>query len=454
MRIQSIIRVFLSSMLGAAFMLPAVAQTKDAYEMTVNGVKVIVQPSGNEIVEVRTILKGGVQNYPESKSGIESLAMTALTECGTSKDDKNSFKDKLDKVSAEISGNSEMDYSTFRLNCIKSDLDAVWPLYVDAFTTPLFDNKEFDRIKQDAINNLKSQASRPDFAIDKLAKETAFAGKDYAKDPDGTEGTINNLTADETKQYYHSILSRSRMLIVVVGDLDRSALEQRIRQLTASIPEGKHFILKRYSYIPAKNSFKSEKKDLATNYIEGITAAPQPGSADFDAYILASRIFYDRHFLEVRTNNGLSYAPIVHFAGGLSPYTSIVVSTTDPDKYKAVLDQLTGKIKKKGFTAEEVKNGKTGYVTSFYYKMETNSAQASSLAANEVLHNNWRRALTINEDLKRVSLTDVNRAFNKYINHITWVYQGDSTKVNPTLYTADPGKTKIPDSRLKNENKK
>ena len=165
------------------------------------------------------------------------------------------------------------------------------------------------------------------------------------------------------------------------------------------------------------------------------------------------RIFYDRHFLEVRTNNGLSYAPIVHFDGGLSPSTSITVSTTDPDKYKAVLDQLVNKIKKEGFTPEEVKNGKNVYVTSFYYKMETNAAQAASLASNEILHNNWRRSLTINEDLKKVSLADVNQAFNKYISQVTWVYQGDSTKVNPPLFTVTPSKNKRPDSKLKNNKK-
>ena len=83
--------------------------------MTVNGVKVIVQPSGNEIVEIITVFKGGVQNYPAEKAGIESLAITALTECGTKNDSKNSFKDKLDKVSAEMGGSAGMDYSSITL---------------------------------------------------------------------------------------------------------------------------------------------------------------------------------------------------------------------------------------------------------------------------------------------------------------------------------------------------
>jgi zinc protease len=60
--------------------------------MTVDGVKVIVQPSGNDIVEIQTIVKGGVQNYPGNKAGIENLAFTALTECGTAKDDKNTSR--------------------------------------------------------------------------------------------------------------------------------------------------------------------------------------------------------------------------------------------------------------------------------------------------------------------------------------------------------------------------
>jgi len=437
----------------ATLFLPALAQNKPAYEMTVNGIQVIVQPSGNEIVEVLTVFKGGVQNYPADKAGIESLSITALTECGTKKESKNSFKDKLDKVSAEIGGSAGMDFSTVTLNCIKSDLDQVWPLYVDAINIPLFDSSEFDRIKQDAISGLKSQASRPDFAISKFAKETAFKGKDYAKSPSGEEETVGRLSASETKTYYSSILTRSRMLIVVVAELDRATIEKKVKELTDDIPAGKTVKLNRYSYIPAKNTFTDQKKALATNYIQGITSGPQPGTADYNAFTIAMNIFFDRQFLEVRTNNGLSYAPQSRFNGGLSPYSTIQVSTTNPDKYIGVIDQLMVKTHTDGFTPEEVKNSKTGYVTSFYYKMETNSAQAASLASNEVLFNDWRRSITINDDLKKVSPEDVNKAFNKYVKDISWVYQGDTSKVTPALYTTMPSNSKLPESKINNGNK-
>ncbi len=411
------------------------AQTGQAYDMTVNGVKVIVQPAGNDIIVIQTIIKGGVENYPDQKAGIENLAINALTECGTERDDKNRFKDKLDKVSAEINGNSGLDYATFSMNCIKSDFNTVWPLYVDAMTVPRFDEKEFDRIKQDAINTIKANESNPDFAIDKMAKQNAFSGKSYAKDPGGTVETVSKLTAAETKKHWQSVFTRSRMVIVVVADLDKAVIEDKIKQLLALVPAGKSFKQIKGEYSPSANTFKPQPRENATNYVQGITGGPLAGSRDYNAFILAMRVFGTRHFLEVRSKHGLSYAPGAWLSQGATTYSNIYVTTTEPDKYIAVARQLIEKIKTEGFTQEELKNIKTQYLTNVYYRQETNEAQAGSLAFNEVIHGNWKRANTIKDDVKKVTLDEMNAAFRKYISHITWSYQGDPKKVTPALYT-------------------
>lgn len=411
------------------------AAQKPAYEMTVNGVKVIVQPSGNDIVEIQTIIKGGVQNYPANKSGIESLAMTALTECGTMRHDKNSFKDQLDKVSAQMYGYSGKDYSVMKMNCIKSDFDVVFPLYAEALTQPRFDAREFARIKQDAINSLKEADGQPDDAIDKYAIKVAFAGRDYAKDPDGTVENIAHFTPEETKAYYQSVLTRSRMLIVIVADLDKTTIEQKIGQLLSGIKQGAPFVLKKSYFRVYKNTFSAEQRDLATNYVEGITGGPQPGTPDFNAFNVAMRIFANRHFLDVRTNNGLSYAPQAWFSNGSIAVAKFAVSTTQPDKYIAVFDKLVDKVKTEGFKPEEVADMKVTYLTGFYYKQETNSAQAASLASSEVLFNNWHRSLNLLNDVKKLTTEEVSDAFRRYIGNMVWVYQGDPKKVNPLNFT-------------------
>ena len=414
--------------------LSILAQADKAYDMNVNGVKVIVQPSGNEIVVIQTIIKGGVQNYSADKAGIESLAMTGLTECGTIKDDKNSFKNKLDKISAQVFGNTGMDFATFSLNCIKGDFETAWPLYTDAMTSPRFDTKEFDRIRQDAINIIRAGESNPDNAVNKMARQTAFAGRNYAKEPQGTIETVTKLTAEETKKYWQSVFTRSKMVIVVVADLNKTDIEKKVKEFLSTAPAGTPFQLKEESYMPSANTFKPKERENATNYIQGITSAPLPGTPDYNAFVLAMRIFSMRHFIEIRSKNGLSYAPGAWFSQGKTPYANFFVTTTDPDKYIAVARNLIDKIKTEGFSPEELKNEKTGYLTGLYYRQETNEEQAAALATNEVVHNNWKRAMEIKDDINKVSLEDANNAFKKYINNITWVYQGDPKKVDSKLY--------------------
>lgn len=411
------------------------AQQQKPYEMTIDGVKVIVQPSGNDIIEIQTAIKGGLHNYAADKAGIESLALSALAECGTSKHDKNSFKNQLDRVGADVYGYSGKDFSIIKMNCIKGDFETVWPLYAEMMTVPAFDSKEFTRIKQDAINNLKEAEGRPDAAIDKYANKVAFAGRDYAKDPNGTVDNITKITPDEAKAYYQSILTRSRLLIVVVADLDRTTIEQKVSQLLNGIKPGATFELKKDVFRIYKNTFSAEQRDLATNYVEGVTGGPEAGTPDFDAFNVAMRIFANRHFLDVRTNNGLSYAPQAWFSYGATSVAKFAVSTTQPDKYIAVFDKLVDKIKTEGFKADEVADMKVTYLTGFYYRQETNGAQAASLATNEIIFNNWRRSYTLVDDVKKLTLEEVSDAFRKYIGNIVWVYQGDPKKVDPLKYT-------------------
>ena len=405
------------------------------YEMIVEGVKVIVQPTNNKIVEIRTVFKGGVQNYKDKEQGIESLAMSALTECGTELQDKNSFKDKLDRVSAYINGNVGKDYSTVSLNCLKGDFETVWPLYVEALTKPKFDPKEFERVKQDAVNLLNANESQPDKAIDLYAERIAFAGEKYAMNPDGTPESLKLITPEASKAYYKSIFTKSRILIVVVADLQKAEIENKVKGLINGIAVGEPFVLNKSAFTTSQTKFSAMPKAVATNYIEGITGGPAPGTKEFVAFSVGMRIFSNRHFLEIRTNNGLSYAPHSWFSGGATSSSRIAVSTTDPDKYITVFNALLNKTKSKGFTAEELKDMKTTYLTRYYYGLETNAAQAASLATAEVLQDDWRKSVNLMNDVKTLSLEDVNRVFKTYIGNTSWVYQGDIKKVNPALFT-------------------
>src|SRR5688500_12928600 len=102
------------------------------YDIEVDGVKVIVKPGEGELVQIMTVIKGGVQNYTAAHAGIEQLALLALTECGTKKKSKNEFKDALDLHGGNIRHNAGKDFSTVTMDCVREDLPEVWTLYTEA----------------------------------------------------------------------------------------------------------------------------------------------------------------------------------------------------------------------------------------------------------------------------------------------------------------------------------
>ncbi|HVG12576.1 MAG TPA: pitrilysin family protein, partial [Flavisolibacter sp.] len=336
---------------------------------------------------------------------------------------------------AQIGGWSGRDFAGVSMNCIKGDLETVWPLYVDAMTIPKFEAKEFARMKNDIITSIKSDESNPDNALFTLARQTAFNGKPASLNPKGSIKTLTPLTAAETKAYYNTIFNKGRMFIVVVADIEREELEQKLTQLLSKVRAGKPYEAKKESFKPVMNTFKAEQKDNATNYVAGLMSAPLPGTPDYQAYSLAMTIFYNKHFVEIRSKKGLSYAPGVYNMSGLTPFAALYVTTTEPNKYIAAARALIDTIKMKGFTPEELKGTKAYSVSSMYYDQETNSALAGSLVSNEVLHSNWRKAITAKEDINKITVDDLNRVFKQYVNNIMWVYQGDPKKAEPKMFT-------------------
>jgi zinc protease len=86
------------------------------------------------------------------------------------------------------------------------------------------------------------------------------------------------------------------MLMVVVADLDRADIEAKVKGMLGTIKQGAPFELKKSFFRVYKNTFSSESRELATNYVEGVTSGPAPGTPDFDAFNVAMRIFADKHF--------------------------------------------------------------------------------------------------------------------------------------------------------------
>ncbi|PZP43104.1 MAG: hypothetical protein DI598_16120, partial [Pseudopedobacter saltans] len=123
------------------------AQNSSTTSFDVDGIKVIFKPTIKETVSVRVYFKGGVTNYPENQAGIETLALSALTECGTKKYTADAFKDTSDKYLIKIGGTSSYDYGFVSMLSISKFFDKGWDLLTEAIMNPSFNESELNQLK-------------------------------------------------------------------------------------------------------------------------------------------------------------------------------------------------------------------------------------------------------------------------------------------------------------------
>src|SRR5438045_4905341 len=130
------------SLLLLLFTITGFAQN-NTVEFTVDGLKVILRQTQKETLVMSMYFKGGLSNYSSSNAGIESLALSGITECGTNKYSANNFNDQTDEYGLHLAGEASNDYGLVKLSCISRYKDEAWKLFSSAISSPAFELKKF-----------------------------------------------------------------------------------------------------------------------------------------------------------------------------------------------------------------------------------------------------------------------------------------------------------------------
>lgn len=401
----------------------AIGQKAEKFE--VDGIHVIMKPTVKDIVNVSVYFKGGVTNYSAEKAGIENLALSATTECGTDLYPTSIFKDKADKYGIFLSGSSDYDYGKISLNCISKYFNQGWSLLSSAVKNPAFTEKDYELLKQKKLGEIKNMDSDPDNKLLQMGITSVFKGTPYATDPMGDTSTVNSISAKDAKDYYfNTLLNKNRMLIVVVGNVPKQDIINKIQKAFKELPSKPYT---KYNYNTPQitsNSLNVVPRKLATNYIMGAVNAPLFTSDDYVANLLAIAAFSENLFTEIRTNRNLSYAPYATSSKLQMPYSYMYVSTTDPKASVEVMMDEINRLLSSGFSQKEFNGIRNLFITSTFMKEESTGRMAASLGNADIL-GNWKMDEEFVSKIRKTTPGDMTKAFKKYIHGINWNYLGD-----------------------------
>lgn len=419
------------------------SQNAEVKDFDVEGIKVILKHSPKEVISVNLFIKGGTANYAKDQEGIETLALNVALTGGTTSLDKNAFSNAANKIGTVVSSNSDYDYGQITLRCVKQFWEESWNLYADAIMNPAFDGEQFNLSKEQLINAVKQSQSDPDTQLRKLAMSNVFRGKNYEKNAEGTEESLIKISLDDIKEYYKNLMGKKRIVVVVTGDVSQEDITNKITASFAMLPEGSLPVVEEPTLIENPTNF-IEDRDIATNYIRGYMNAPKMDSKEGVSMMIAMRILAMRLFVEIRTKRGLSYAPSASYASGIinSPYNFIYVSSTDPKQAIKVMVDEIDKLRTEGYSEKELKDIKQTFLTGHYMGLETMASQAGNLGLAE-LKGNWKMAEEFANIVNDISLVDINQAFVKYSNAISWTYLGKKDMISEEDFL-QPKKATIP----------
>ena len=410
------------------------AQIAPTSSFDVDGVKVILKPTVKQIVNVSLYFRGGVGNYPAEKAGIEKLALDGTLDCGTAKYAAGLFKGKADGIGAELNAVAGLDNGKISLNCIAKYFNEGWELLAAAATAPLYEEGAFGIMKQKKIGELQQSDGNPDAKLRMLAVGAAFKGTPYAINPNGTTDALSALTAAEVKNYYFgTLLNKSRIFIVVVGNVSKEDIIAKVKAAFSALPAGASYA-PHLAEAPAFsfNAVTVEQRAISTNYILGIMNAPAYSSPEYVPFMLSFSELHGLLYMEIRTRRHLSYAPSADLHASLLPYADMYVSTTDPRASVEVMNNVLRFMKGKNIANRSLNQIKALYITANYRRQESSDALADILGRSETL-GGWEIAEQFPAIIQRTTRSEMSEAFGKYVAGVTWTYLGDKSKEDEAM---------------------
>ncbi len=358
---------------------------------------------------------------PEKKAGLYSI-LNRLFLQGTKTRSAQQLAQELDENAIDCYSEMKQDFIRFKLQCLNEDFEKGLEILSDIIKNSTLEDfdKEVIKLKGEIQAELDEPKSK---ALDGFYKNI------YKNHPYGHTYTkiledIDSITKEEVEEVYNNLLNNSAKVISIVGDFDKTQVENMLKKYISDIKNSPDADSK----IPApelhENALiKIEKDDASQAQIIQGWKVPTIYNKDYAAIMvmntmLGSSGLSSRLFLELRDKKGLAYVVRSSYETYEKGAIFNVYIATEPKNIKTSLDGFKielDKIKTIPVTEEELQNAKNNLIGKRQFFTETNLQQASliSFYEDKGLGADFEEKLI--RMINDVTTEDISRVANEYI---------------------------------------
>jgi predicted Zn-dependent peptidase len=406
---------------------------KDVQDFTSHGIHVILRSTNaNKVIAAALGIQGGLA-YGETDNSVVAAATAGLiAESGSDKYPKELFRDSLAKLSTSIGGGGSLYDMKFSLRTIRPSFNAAWDIFSDLLTHPHYDTTEAEKIREQAIQAIQSRESETEsyagYLVDSLWRSTSKLNR-VATIPE-----VEALTISDVRNYRDRMFQRARMTLVVVGDVSRKEIEDKLAALDP-IPLGAKTMGTVETIKPSLSKFLYVPRELPTTYVEMRTPSANLSNNDWWAERVLLQVMDKRLFDQVRTKRNLSYSPSAWATGNFQNfYGAMSYQSVLPDSAAHVFYSVIRELQTTPISKQELENAKRSRITTYYYATQSNESQANALLTDQLEFGDWRLFFKIVPMTQKVTTQQIKDVANKYFHNFTFVLIGPEGKSTREAY--------------------
>ena len=391
----------------------------------------LVQTKALPMVDIEVSIDAGDRYDPAGKSGLADMA-AGLMNYGVRGDKgvltEAQIADEIADLGANIGLSVGGERAILRIRSLsRKDLrDRAVKLAAAMLSAPTYDSKIVEREKQRTITNLQEAETKPEYVLERRFKKSVYGDYPLADSP--SVKSVAAVSVSDLKQFHQQFYRGDRMIVSIVGDVDRAEANDIVQALLRQIPQSGQPIAKlpelqrspveplaqREIQIP----FDSQQAHIAM----GMTAVARSNPDYFPLlvgnYILGGGGFVSRLMSEVREKRGLAYSVFSYFAPGKDNGIFQAGLQTKNDQASQALDVMSSTITQfiaDGPTPSELLAAKANLVNGYPLRIDNNRKlldNVSAIAWNDLPLDTmdiWTK------QVEAVTLEQVKAAFQKYL---------------------------------------
>ncbi|HBA62086.1 MAG TPA: insulinase family protein [Elusimicrobia bacterium] len=384
-------------------------------------------------VQVMISLNMGDEDSLKGLGAVPDLAGSMLMR-GTLKHTRQQIKDEFDRLKTRASiGGGYVSLETDRTN-----LASALRLAVEVLREPAFPEAEFATLKQEELAAIEEQKSQPDYLAENAYNRYLFpyTPEDirYVPTADEQIERVKAAGLDAVKAYHRDFFGASFGQMAVVGDFDPAdvkALAEETLGNWANVKPYKRIERKYAELKPEKITLETPDKANA-NVMLGLIFPMRDDHPDHAALKLADFMtgggfLNSRLAVRIRQKDGLSYgvgcyiwASSLDELSGLGAYA--IFNPLNAEKLEQAFREELARVAKDGFTENELKEARTGWLQSRKMSRAQDRTLAGKLSSNEYLGRTMAWEGELEKRAAALTPEEIRTAFNRHIDPAKLIY--------------------------------